>query len=73
MRSEEFILGVEQGYVSFLSALSYHGVISQIPQKTLIATTGHARKISIETYNFDMIQIKPEYMMYGVEWKDSFA
>ncbi len=68
-----FILGPEQGYVSFLSALSYNGVISQIPQKTLVATTGHARKISIETYNFDLIQIKPNYMMYGVEWRETFA
>jgi predicted transcriptional regulator of viral defense system len=68
-----YILGPEQGYVSFLSALSYHGVISQIPQKTLVATTGHARTVSIESYHFDLIQIKPDYMMYGVEWKETFA
>lgn len=68
-----YILGKEQGYVSFLSALSMHGVISQIPQKTLIATTGHARKISVEKYNFELIQIKPSFMMYGLEWKDTFS
>jgi predicted transcriptional regulator of viral defense system len=68
-----YLLAAEQGYVSFLSALSYHGVISQIPQKVFIATTGHARRISFENYHFDLIQIKPEYMMYGVEWKETFA
>lgn len=68
-----YLLATEQGYVSFLSGLSYHGVISQIPQKIFVATTGHARRISFENYYFDLIQIKPEYMMHGVEWKETFA
>ena len=68
-----YILRAEQGYVSFISALSYHGVISQIPQKILIATTGHARGVSVEKYHFELIQIKPTYMMHGVEWKETFA
>ena len=38
-----YLLGKEQGYVSFLSALHLHGLVSQIPKTMQIATTGHAR------------------------------
>lgn len=68
-----YILRGEQGYVSFLSALSYHGVISQIPQKTFVATTGHARVVNVGAYQFDIIQIKPEFIMHGLLWKDTYA
>lgn len=68
-----YILGKEQGYVSFLSALNYHGVLSQIPQKILIATTGHARAVKIDSLQFELIQIKPEFMRHGIEWREYFA
>ena len=68
-----YVLGKEQGYVSFISALSYHGVISQIPQKVFLATTGHARLLKADSLIFDLIQIKPAFMKVGVEWCDSFA
>ena len=35
-----YLLGKEQGYVSFLTALHLHCVISQIPKTIQIATTG---------------------------------
>lgn len=36
------LLGREQGYVSFLTALHLRGVISQIPRTIQVATTGTA-------------------------------
>lgn len=62
------LLGPEQGYVSFLSALQRHGVLAQIPQKILVATTGHTRQLNSSIANFDFIQVNPKYMLYGVEW-----
>jgi len=41
-----YLLGKEQGYVSFLTALHLHGLISQIPKTIQIATTGHARTLN---------------------------
>ena len=63
-----YLLGNEQGYVSFLSALNRHGVITQIPQRIFVATTGHTRSFRSELAEFDFIQMKPQYMQYGVEW-----
>lgn len=65
-----YLLGREQGYVSFLSALHRHGVISQIPQTVFIATTGHARKIQSNKILFEFIQLKPQFMAHGVLWHD---
>jgi predicted transcriptional regulator of viral defense system len=63
-----YLLGNEQGYVSFLSALQRHGVISQIPAKIFVATTGHPRKLRSSLGDFDFIQIAPQFMREGVEW-----
>ena len=38
-----YLLGKEQGYISFLTALHLHGLISQIPKTIQIATTSYAR------------------------------
>ena len=40
-----YLLDKEQGYVSFLTALHLHGLLSQIPKTIQIATTGHARTL----------------------------
>jgi predicted transcriptional regulator of viral defense system len=63
-----YLVGDEQGYVSFLSALQRHGAISQIPAKISIATTGHSRKLDSPLGQFDFIQIAPKFMREGVEW-----
>lgn len=63
-----FLCDQEQGYVSFLSALQRHGVLSQIPQKIFIATTGHTRKLYSSIANFEFIQLNPKYMTDGIEW-----
>ncbi len=67
MLAVPYLLNDEQGYVSFLSALSKHGIISQIPQKILIATTGRSRKLSTPVADYDFIQLKPSMFLAGIE------
>ncbi|MDZ7645578.1 MAG: hypothetical protein U5K76_15955 [Woeseiaceae bacterium] len=62
------LLGKEQGYVSFLTALHLHGVISQIPRSTQIATTGRGRVLDSPVGRFEFFRIKPELMRDGTEW-----
>lgn len=59
------LLGNERGYVSFLSALHAHGVISQIPASIQIATTGHGRVVSSPVGRYEFFRIKPELMRSG--------
>lgn len=66
-----YILDQEQGYISFLTALHRHEVISQIPQTIFVATTGHTRKLTSKTGVFSLIQLSPKYMRYGIEWFSS--
>lgn len=65
------LLGSEQGYVSFLTALHIHGAISQIPAAIQVATTGHTRKLRTSIGLFEFLQLKPEMFARGVEWSDS--
>jgi predicted transcriptional regulator of viral defense system len=57
----------EQGYVSFLTALHLHGVISQIPNSIQAATTGHGRTLDSPIGKFEFLQIKPAMMTAGIE------
>jgi predicted transcriptional regulator of viral defense system len=66
-----WVLGQEQGYVSFLTALHRHGAISQIPSVIQVATTGHSRKLSTPVGRFEFFQLKPEMMLAGVEWSET--
>jgi predicted transcriptional regulator of viral defense system len=65
------LIGGEQGYVSFLTALHIHGAISQIPASIQVATTGHTRKLRTQIGTFDFLQLKPDMFAHGVEWSDS--
>ena len=62
------LLGSEQGYVSFLSALHLHGAISQIPPNVQVATTGHGRSVRTPVGAFELFQLKPETQRGGVVW-----
>lgn len=64
-----YLLGTEQGYVSFLSALHRHDVVSQIPQKIFVATTGHGRTLRSKAGYFEFLQMHPTYMREGVKWQ----
>ena len=66
-----YLLGKEQGYVSFLTALHLHGVISQIPKTIQISTTGRARSLISPVGHYEFFQIKPELMTQGVDWSES--
>ncbi len=63
-----YLLGAEQGYVSFLTALHRHGMLSQIPRTIQVATTGHSRKLKTPIGTFEFFQLKPEMMTEGIEW-----
>jgi len=66
-----YLLGKEQGYVSFLTALHLHGLVSQIPKTIQIATTGHARTLVSPVGHYEFLQIKPELMKQGTQWSDT--
>ena len=66
-----YLLGKEQGYVSFLTVLHLQGLISQIPKTMQIATTGHARTLNSPVGHYEFLQIKPELMKQGAQWSDT--
>ena len=66
-----YLLGKEQGYVSFLTALHLHGLVSQIPKTIQVATTGHARTLNSPVGHYEFLQIKPELMKQGTKWSDT--
>ena len=66
-----FLLANEHGYVSFLSAMHRHGLVSQIPGSIQVATTGHSRELTSSIGRFEFIQIKPQMMTEGVESSDT--
>ena len=65
------LLGREVGYVSFLSALQLHGMISQIPKSIFVATTGPPRGLMTKHGRFEFFQLHPRMMNDGVEWSDA--
>jgi predicted transcriptional regulator of viral defense system len=65
------LLGNEQGYISFLSALHLHGAIAQIPANVQVATTGHARTVRTPVGTFEFFQLKPEMLRVGVVFSDA--
>jgi predicted transcriptional regulator of viral defense system len=67
----EKLLGNEQGYVSFLTALHLHGIVSQIPSRIHVATTGHARRVVTPVGSFELFHIDPKLMTDGVVWADT--
>jgi hypothetical protein len=66
-----YLLGKEQGYVSFLTALHSYDIISQIPLKIQIATTGHYRELKSPIGYFEFIHLAPSMMREGIKWSDS--
>lgn len=61
------LIGNEHGYVSFLSALHRHGIVSQIPGSVQVATTGHTRALCAPIGRFEFMQVKPHMMATGIE------
>jgi len=65
------LLEKEQGYVSFLTALHFHGLLSQIPKTIQVATTGHSRTLDSTVAHYEFIQVKPELMLQGIIWTET--
>lgn len=65
-----FLLGQEQGYVSFLTALHLHGLMSQIPSAFQIATTGTTREVSTPFGTFEFHKLCPQMMRSEVYWSE---
>jgi predicted transcriptional regulator of viral defense system len=55
-------------YVSFLSALNYHGMIDQIPREIWVASLGRARMIRTAVGTFSVHHLPPE--LFG-GWAES--
>ena len=66
-----FLLGNEQGHVSFVSALHRHGVIAQIPGAIHVATTGHGRVVDSPIGRFEFFRLRPRMMLTGVDVSDT--
>ena len=65
------LLGNEQGYVSFLTALHRREIIQQIPRSIQVATTGHARQLCTPGGSYEFLHVTPKMMRRGIEWADT--
>lgn len=65
------LVGNEHGYVSFVSALHRHGLLSQIPGAIHVATTGHGRKLESPIGRFEFLQLRPPMMAEGIEMSET--
>lgn len=54
-----FLLPRHRAYVSFISALHLYGIIEQIPQEIVLASTSHTRVIRTKVGTFSIHQITP--------------
>ena len=61
------LLGNEQGYVSFLSAMHLHGLIAQIPGRIEVATTGHGRRLDTPVGRYEFLRVQPRMMRQGID------
>ncbi len=66
-----YLLHKETGYVSFLTALHIHGLLSQIPKTIQVATTGHNRTLDSPVAYYEFIQIKPELIQQDLTWSET--
>lgn len=66
-----YLLGNENGYISLLTALHYHGLLSQIPARIQIVTTGHSRILKTPMGVYEFFQLKPGFMKNGVIWSET--
>ena len=66
-----FLLGNEQGCVSFISALRLHGVLAQMPGAIHVATTGHSRVLESPIGRFEFRQLRPLMMAGGIEMSET--
>lgn len=56
-----------RSYLSFISALHYYGIISQIPQVTTVASTAHSKVVNTSIGVYHVHQISPDFFA-GFDW-----
>lgn len=66
-----YLLGKEIGYISLLSALHIHGILSQIPTRIQVVTIAHSRLVKTKLGVFEFFQMKLSMMTEGVTWSDT--
>lgn len=62
-----FLFPKQRAYVSFISALHYHGIVEQIPQVVTVASTGHTKKVRTRIATYSVHRIHPSFFM-GFSW-----
>lgn len=58
-------------YVSFWTALSYHGLTDQLPNTVYVVTSETSGSIEFEDYKIQFVKFKPDYI-FGYEETDGF-
>jgi predicted transcriptional regulator of viral defense system len=66
-----YLLGKHNGYISLLSALHIHGVLSQIPTRTQVITTAHSRTIKTKLGVFEFFQMTQLTDTDSVVWSNT--
>jgi predicted transcriptional regulator of viral defense system len=61
---------VSPSYVSFESALSFHGILSQFPYVITSATTAKSRKLAVGNKDFEFTHVSPT-MFWGYQLANS--
>lgn len=56
-----------RAYLSFVSALHYHGIIGQIPQVITVASNMHSKVVKTSAGTFEFHQLSPDFFD-GFEW-----
>ncbi len=65
------LLEMENGYVSFLSAMNLRGLINQIPRRIHVATSGAARLLVTPIGTYEFFQLKPAMLREAIDWSDT--
>lgn len=54
-----FLVQQHRCYISFISALHFHGIIEQIPQVVMVASTSHTKTIKTSVATYQIHRIHP--------------
>ena len=64
-----FLFKEHRAYVSFISALHFYGIIEQIPQIIMVASTGHTRTIKTSVATYRIHRIHPYFFKGFILYK----
>ena len=58
-------------YISFWTALSFHGLTDQLPRTVYVVNTQNSSEIEFRDHRVDFVRLKPSYV-FGYEKEDGF-